>query len=53
MNRVISFVDYQEQYRVFDMVFIISALGSIGIICLNMKLRQNKYNSYLEEDKVK
>ena len=49
MEAVLGQLDFRSLYRLFDTIFVISALISLAIIWLNNYFRKMKYNRYLED----
>jgi len=49
MREIFGTLDFRSLYKVFDKIFIISALSSLAIIWLNNKIKKMKYNRYLED----
>lgn len=49
MEALLKDLDFIGLYKLFDLIFVISALISLAIILLNNKIKNMKYSRYLED----
>lgn len=49
MEALLKDLDFIGLYKLFDLIFVISALVSLAVIMLNNKIKNMKYSRYLED----